>query len=379
MIVIGFLLFICQESLVNDVHADANLQVSLKKELRLGGPDAPDNQMFSATVRVAATTDGVMYVVDPGGHVVSVFGVDGAHLRSFGKHGPGPGEFDEPVAISLDQSGNPVVFDTGHKKMIVFDPNGAHQRDIRFESGIQGIVAKPILFPNGNISFVSYQNDENFQFAYVLALYDPAMKPIEEIYKVTTPQQDWSQAGSPAFWVGFLKDQFEVVGRGLPIQVGLGDKMVTGMSTEYEGQIRGQDGKTLKKYVKKFKPRAMSDEAKRAICDDIWQNLAGNPALTAQLTQAVFERALADADFPPRLPPMFAMASLAKGFAVLSNYDLIAKKGVLDLFNESGKLIAQTDYDGNHQFMTGAGSYLYVVGPDDEDYVVIDRYRVTGL
>ena len=61
--------------------------------LRLGGIDAPVQELFADRPDVVAAGDGTLYVRVSSPPVIEVFAADGEHLRSIGREGEGPGEF----------------------------------------------------------------------------------------------------------------------------------------------------------------------------------------------------------------------------------------------------------------------------------------------
>ena len=67
-----------------------------------------------------------------------------SQLRSFGKLGSGPGEFDEPSGIAVDE-GNVLVCDTGNNRIQKFTADG------HFITAVGTKGSKPLQFrgPNG--------------------------------------------------------------------------------------------------------------------------------------------------------------------------------------------------------------------------------------
>jgi DNA-binding beta-propeller fold protein YncE len=65
-----------------------------------------------------------LYVADPDAHRVAVFDADGTLLRTFGRRGAGPGEFNFPLDLDLDPQGNLYVLDSMNARVQVFDPEG---------------------------------------------------------------------------------------------------------------------------------------------------------------------------------------------------------------------------------------------------------------
>ena len=60
--------------------------------------ETPDE--FGRVSAVALGPDGTVFVADDANSEIRVFGLDGAHLRTFGRDGEGPGEFRSLYSIA---------------------------------------------------------------------------------------------------------------------------------------------------------------------------------------------------------------------------------------------------------------------------------------
>jgi hypothetical protein len=83
----------------------------LKPDLAIGVEDGDSTQMFGKILDAAVDCEGNIYVVDLGFKDVREYSESGKYLRSIGRKGPGPGEYDAPLAIDVDGQGNIVVTD----------------------------------------------------------------------------------------------------------------------------------------------------------------------------------------------------------------------------------------------------------------------------
>jgi DNA-binding beta-propeller fold protein YncE len=68
--------------------------------------------------------NGRLIVPDAKRHDVTVFGLDGKRLFSFGRRGEKPGEFNFPYAAAVDREGRIYVVDAGNFRIQVFDRDG---------------------------------------------------------------------------------------------------------------------------------------------------------------------------------------------------------------------------------------------------------------
>jgi NHL repeat len=96
----------------------------------LGKPGMPGDApgYFYRPSAVAVAPDGTIFVADGHGgdsnaRVVKI-GSDGTVIKSWGKKGSAPGEFNEPHGIALDSAGRVFVADRVNSRIRIFDPEG---------------------------------------------------------------------------------------------------------------------------------------------------------------------------------------------------------------------------------------------------------------
>ena len=104
----------------------------LRERLRVGALDGDGADVFGNIVDVELGPDGALYVLDAHASEVRVFGSDGAHLRTFGRRGRGPGEFELAAGMAVEAHGTLWVMDWGNGRYSGFDPNtGALVKEAR--------------------------------------------------------------------------------------------------------------------------------------------------------------------------------------------------------------------------------------------------------
>jgi DNA-binding beta-propeller fold protein YncE len=95
--------------------------------LVLGRKDvaAESDWLFNQPTDVAFGKNGETYVSDGYGNSrVVKFDRDGNFLKSWGKYGTGPGEFNLPHTVAVDKQGNVYVGDRENKRIQIFDADG---------------------------------------------------------------------------------------------------------------------------------------------------------------------------------------------------------------------------------------------------------------
>jgi hypothetical protein len=88
------------------------------------GPDT-----FNEPSDVAVAPNGDIFVADGHGGETNArivkFSKDGTFIKTWGRKGSGPGEFDTPHAIAFDSQGRLFVGDRGNSRIQIFDQDGA--------------------------------------------------------------------------------------------------------------------------------------------------------------------------------------------------------------------------------------------------------------
>lgn len=112
---------------VTNEGAERFLDWRFERILDLGDVDSGPAAFF----RVFSTSIGVdsadnLYVLDAGNYRVSVFDRSGLHVRSYGRQGGGPGEFDFPSDMAVSSAGVAAVYDFGRRALVFFDAEGSY-------------------------------------------------------------------------------------------------------------------------------------------------------------------------------------------------------------------------------------------------------------
>jgi streptogramin lyase len=98
--------------------------------MTLGHPGMPGSAegYFDKPTSVAVAPDGTIFVADghgPGSNARIVkIAPDGTWIKTWGKEGKGPGEFDVPHGIALDSQGRVFVADRSNSRIQIFDQDG---------------------------------------------------------------------------------------------------------------------------------------------------------------------------------------------------------------------------------------------------------------
>jgi DNA-binding beta-propeller fold protein YncE len=100
----------------------------------LGGPLTAGDSMVVLEPR---------HLVLIGDHVLVEIRIEGGEVRlvkTYGKHGDGPGEFEDPEGISIDRAtGEIYATDEDHRQLLIFSKDGAFARAMKVEHDPEGV------------------------------------------------------------------------------------------------------------------------------------------------------------------------------------------------------------------------------------------------
>lgn len=107
------------------------ITLELEEDLSIG-KEEDENYMFYRTWRMAEDKQGNIYVLDAGNTRIQVFDREGQYLRTIGRKGQGPGEFQSPQDVFVNDL-NGEIYVPDFRSIVVFASNGDYRRTIPLE------------------------------------------------------------------------------------------------------------------------------------------------------------------------------------------------------------------------------------------------------
>ena len=114
---------------------DRPLAAEFEEVYRAGGMNAPEWAFFGDSASVSFDAAGNLYVLDRAAARVVIVDPSGALVRTVGRQGQGPGEFNLPLFLAVWRDGRFVVSDMGHGAYQVFGPDGELERYVKMTEG----------------------------------------------------------------------------------------------------------------------------------------------------------------------------------------------------------------------------------------------------
>jgi hypothetical protein len=340
--------------------------------VRAGAADGPGSLADVFDVEIAP--DDRILVGQPTIASMAVFDADGRYLRSVGRRGPGPGEFN--VLGRLGWLGDTLwVVDFGRihlfSQELEFIETIAPHLDRR--PGVPHMIPGPLM-GDGSIAFAGIPVPDDIPLPMILGTRRGDVlrtlgheKDLRRSFRVTFA--DTQSTSVPDPWPS----------HSLWIHAADGESIVVVNRRTTEGrtfQVLRIDlnGDTAMKRAIQYSPRAISrdvaDRAYRALAD----RFDGR-----RMTPAAVERALRDqVQFPRFAPPVSALVAGLDGTIWLRREDLRAESVEWQVLSESGQTIGTLSLPGDLDVKRARSNRVWGVVKDELDIPYVVTYAVTG-
>jgi len=128
----------------------ANPEVKLELTRTIGGLDAEENLSFNEPNDIVRDSAGNLYILDSGNCRIQKLDPEGKFIKTIGRKGQGPGEFQAASSMDIDEQNNLFVFDVRSWRIEVLSSKGKPLRTIKFRAFSQnqirvlklGLIAK---------------------------------------------------------------------------------------------------------------------------------------------------------------------------------------------------------------------------------------------
>jgi hypothetical protein len=271
---------------------------------------------------------------------IRAFDKYGGYLRSIGRKGQGPGEFQFPVQILVSPQQELVVCDLMQRRVLFFSLDGTFKRSV--PTWRQGTLTRLLVDSEGDIiaelvlrgekrGTALMKFDSSFNELFTVAFKERKKLPLLEDI---SPRIVWS--------------------------VSVNDEIIWGDSDEYEINVLSQEGMILKKILKSFKPEKIVEANYR------------------EAIKSKFGEKPIPLDFEQRLPeyyPAFRFIGTDnEGRIFVSTYEK-ANDGhgyTVDVFSRESEYIARISLKTQPRICKERK--LYTVEEDEKGYPVLKRY-----
>jgi hypothetical protein len=310
----------------------------LEEELSIGETDGQPEYMFSYIRSIAVDEEERIYVLDWKEALVKVFDLNGKYLKTIGKKGQGPGEFQSPLTLMITSQNELVVEDIA-RALSFFSLEGkfirnlstATIRALSFDIDSEGnMIANVIVREKENPRYELRKFDSELNFLYALG---------------SSPLPSVNRSGFNPF-IPTIR-----------AAINQKDQIITGYPEKYEIKIFDKSGTFIRRIMKEYDPVEITEE-------EIKEATEGLPP---------------DMKFSiPKYHNAYSwFITDDEGRIFVRTYERTAdgKGYYCDVFDEEGKYIAKILLSFTPRIWKN--NKIYTIEEDEEGYQYIKRYKAT--
>ena len=112
----------------------ANPEVKLELVGTIGGLDAEENLSFNNPNDIVRDSAGNLYILDTDNQRIQKLDSEGKFIKTIGRKGQGPGEFQSAHSMDIDNENNLFVFDMRSRRIEVLSSDGKPLKTIKFRA-----------------------------------------------------------------------------------------------------------------------------------------------------------------------------------------------------------------------------------------------------
>jgi hypothetical protein len=315
------------------------------------GQEKDETTFFPQGVNVNVDGQGRFYVCDFGNRRVQVYDKNGAFIRTLGRQGQGPGEYEFPSRVLLDGAED-IYIDSG-RSLVVFGPDGNFKKNIPVKTSLMMKIMRPdgaIIGPmqprlreEGGPKNKLVQLGPDGEVLRTLALF-------------------------PAYGVSPGQMLFHWYSGRLAFCPRPGDSLYFGFSLEYKIHVIDSEGRELFAFSKAEKSQGITaQEAELTREGGIWASFGARDPKTAPL------------GLPDHRPFYSNFISDELGRLYVVRFRPITEKSEtssdIDVFSKDGYYLYRMTWPFVPQIIKGG--FLYEVRQDEEAGLTkIIRYRI---
>lgn len=326
----------------------AKKTIVFEEDLRIGEDCSEDHCLWSGSqVGVSIAKDGTMFVSDSGGNRVVVYSSKGEFLKTLGRKGQGPGEFNQLYSYQILDDQSAVAFDNDQNltSFSFFDQNHTFLNKVTTQPG-KLFIQSAYFSPDGTkvaSMYVVPNSDPGTPGVVTSGFIDPKTDPLLAITQGPQVMFDQNQMNDKAWWAGFLADWFKVVNKGIGVMAfGSEGRVYAANTNDYSITEYDADLKPVRIIKKTFKPIPMPEEQLLTFVEPVYEEITSilPPELRQVVTPSVVKKALELAEFPPRKQPIYGLLPVEnQGLLVIHNHNPLTRETTADFFSIAGEYL----------------------------------------
>lgn len=346
------------------------MRIVFEEDLTIGVVEGDENYMFGMRVYFNVDDEGNIYVTDWDRKRIQKYNPQGKYIRTIGRKGQGPGEFQNVWVPRFDKDSNMYVTDIAGHRISFFDKKGIFLKQIKIPS------VSSSLYMNSRGYFVTtkslhIEEKDGDKFISIFGLYDEKFNIISEIHRKTwEPKAPTGRdAQSMAqFLANIMSDM--AFKPNYSYMLTKDDFLYFGYPEKYEICIFSSEGKLIKKIQKEYDLIKISKKHK----DNFVKEMEDDFLRLSPYPEDIRKQSVQFIKFPKFKPAYQGFALMDNGWllVIIDSSDKDSK--LIDIFDRDGKYKAQftTSVSTNSLIFKNGKAYALAI---ENDYRFVKRYK----
>lgn len=309
---------------------------SLEEELSIGEAEGQEEYMFQQIFTLAVSESGDIYVLDYKASHIKMYDKDGKYIKTIGRSGQGPGEFQVPRYMVCTEQDQIMVGDIN--RISYFSLDG----DFLKSTPTLGVVIVHDIDQEGNLYVTEIVREKG---VYELKKFDPEFN---YLCSFGTSPLSSTQSGKRNPFFSVLRS--DIIN---------GDQVLYGYAEEgYTLKIMDKSGKLVKRIENDYIPVKVTQE-------DIDERIADYPSeMKVEISS------------PKYFPPFGWLMADNEGRIYVYTYEKTpdGKKSYFDIFDSHGRYILRVPFKSRPHVIKN--NKFYSIEEDENGYQCVKRYKM---
>ena len=318
--------------------------LKLTEDLCIGKETKDENYMFSRLGSIQVDDDGNIYVLDTKEILVKVYDKNGKHLRTFGKKGQGPGEFQLASRMYMAEREKLTFLDTGNKRFSYYSLNGECLKETSCGKwNLDEALADSKGTIYGETLSISLEGVKQ-----KLLKFDPQFSQVSELADIEVKMTPPSVNPIPVKFFFMVTKE---------------DNVIWAKASIYELNVINSKGEKIKKIVKDYNSVKITDEEKEKLIKEKYED---------SLLQGI------KLEWPENYPALYYFALDDRGWIYVSTHEKDVKGNIyFDVFDAEGRSIVRFSHPkGEMLSVVKKNKAYFLVEESKEGIPLVKRYSM---
>jgi len=331
----------------------------------------PEDTFFESAVSIISDKEGSVYVCDYKANNIKKFDSSGNYVKTIGRMGQGPGEFNMPFEITVADN-RLIVWDMGNTRLCILTTDGEFIKSVKVLRD-EGRPLKMRALPNGDVIIELekiYYGDGNKPQDCIIGLYSSDLEKKKTLYAQQVLRNKYKRIES---MFTNIPQPFSPL---VCWDVSPDGKIVIGYPKEYEIDFYDCTKGQLSSFSHKYNPIRVTENDKEAFFAGMTSSSGG------VVKQGAPDHIIKNTEFPRFKPAFREIIVDSDGNILVWPYrnNVKEESRFIDAFDPDGKFIGNIQITGEISFPRRAiiqeGTF-WSVKTDEEGLIKVIKYRIS--